>query len=1074
MADVDAAGEPTTRFERSVIFPLPVVIAERHVTSSASDHRMRVTKTVLRYVPQSAFPDASTMTVQERQALARTITLDAGDWRDTTWPDDLPELVQWSDSPQGKSKLREALREVSKGLTVTVSSSGETGWVLTDEGWAYVTSRGALSARGVVANHSGVSGDLATFLKAWDMSDCLGAIPTEADVDDAFAMLQVMPPRYGVPALGTALWSIVAGKRIGSTDELDPSSGLVLVLGGQSASGKSLMSAAMWSLFATGITADELPGPQGAPKATTTVGLQKWFSSALGCPATLDDLSPESGAVARERLAESVRAIFNRQSSMKGTRTGGLATPRMMRATAVISVEDAVMGQSIRNRSLYIPFVRGQIDAARLASWQTSDAGRRRAVAGFIAWVASRRLEVADEVQALEARFWAQIQSAVAPTHPLFGDASRVARQHARALTGLTMFLRWAVASGAWHVDDAAVTLPEVWQGQFEAFRAQMMSFAEGSDASQIRRAIALALDSGRGHIATTMQTKPLNRMQALGWHGDSGHESPRGALLGWTDDSMVWLSPDATAAVVRETSAMNGAPLNMTSDAVGKALAAAGLLGSTDSGRNTARAPHVRRHGWPVSVAWLLGETDDDDTGGGGEWVDPGPPSMDWPTQGVPMIPAPAAAPVVIETPGPMPAPVIEPAPVVAPEPAATAPETVSEPVAAPVAPAPVSTPHTPVVVAQDVEPKPAPMPTKAAAPKGRPRRDSGQLGTGMDVAAEEIREAMRWAEEEGPGKITAAQAQAVVERWHDATGTEWNGTHAVIRALLTGHTRWPGAKTPRVADLSLFKELLKTDQFWTARSWTVTPGAPADESTCVAADVNAQFVAAASSVELGEGDPEHWEPGEVLPDDTLKRPGWVRLKRAVKDAPHGLDLPSGMWIPTPLAMYLTRDCGLKVSYVEALIWPERRKALGSLAGHFRDWRSALSKDTSPEGRMALSMLKITYAKALGGYLSSERGLTPREWARPDWAMLLKAQAEANCLRAVDKLPEGVIVRSKFADSLYLELPEGVDLSAWPNLDPVQPGKFKLSDEYSALEFAECDSPGAWREVMASLKGGE
>lgn len=51
-------------------------------------------------------------------------------------------------------------------------------------------------------------------------------------------------------------------------------------------------------------------------------------------------------------------------------------------------------------------------------------------------------------------------------------------------------------------------------------------------------------------------------------------------------------------------------------------------------------------------------------------------------------------------------------------------------------------------------------------------------------------------------------------------------------------------------------------------------------------AADVNAQYVAGASSVELGEGDPEHWEPGETLPNGVLKRPGWVRLKRAVKGA--------------------------------------------------------------------------------------------------------------------------------------------------------------------------------------------
>lgn len=66
-------------------------------------------------------------------------------------------------------------------------------------------------------------------------------------------------------------------------------------------------------------------------------------------------------------------------------------------------------------------------------------------------------------------------------------------------------------------------------------------------------------------------------------------------------------------------------------------------------------------------------------------------------------------------------------------------------------------------------------------------------------------------------------------------------------------------------------------------------------------------------------------------------------------------------MWIPTPLAVYLSRDCGLKLAIAEALVWPERRKALGSLAGHFRDWRGVLSQASTPEGRLALSMLKST-----------------------------------------------------------------------------------------------------------------
>lgn len=354
---------------------------------------------------------------------------------------------------------------------------------------------------------------------------------------------------------------------------------------------------------------------------------------------------------------------------------------------------------------------------------------------------------------------------------------------------------------------------------------------------------------------------------------------------------------------------------------------------------------------------------------------------------------------------------------------------------------------------------------PVREAKASGRRRRE-------IEAAADEIRAAMSWSDD-APGlpKFTPDRAAAAVERWHEVTGCKWAGTHAVIRALLSGHTKWPGTKVPKPADLRLFEELrASSESIWTARSWVLDPAPLAGDSTVVGYDVNMQYVAAAGSIELGEGDPVILA-GEDLTEKTLKLPGWVRLAEDVDGAPHGLRLGIDLWLPTPMALYLERDKGLDLAISEALVWPEKRRALGSLAGHFRDWAKELRPDETEAGRDALAMLKAVYTKAFGGYLSSEKGLTPPEWRRPDWGMLIRALAEANGLRAVDKLPVGCIAKAKYADAFYLEqTAEAASLTSktWPNIDDHQPGKLSLMEPGPAPadRFVDCATADDWRDT--------
>lgn len=368
---------------------------------------------------------------------------------------------------------------------------------------------------------------------------------------------------------------------------------------------------------------------------------------------------------------------------------------------------------------------------------------------------------------------------------------------------------------------------------------------------------------------------------------------------------------------------------------------------------------------------------------------------------------------------------------------------------------------------------PAPRKVPSQPRAPKGPHRHTRGAQ---MHVTADEVRALVRWAEK---SELVWSEARATeaLERWHACTGFQWTGTHGVITAALAGNGRWPGSKNPRPADLGLYRQLATDDDFWAARSWMLTPGELDEAADVIGCDVNAQYVAAASSVMLGEGDPLHYVPGEPLPEKYTKLPGWVRLGKAVRNAPHGLHLDEALWLPTPLAEYLTRDKGITLDVSEALLWGDpaypdetgKRTALATLAGTFKGWLDDFKSGTDQADHDALTMAKAVYTRALGGYLASEDNLTAPVWRRPDWARLIKAQAEANFLRALDKLPEGCTPRAKYADAVFIEVAPGADLSTWPQLDTRQPGKFKLmGTPVSAGWFLEDTTPDEWRKTYA------
>lgn len=221
---------------------------------------------------------------------------------------------------------------------------------------------------------------------------------------------------------------------------------------------------------------------------------------------------------------------------------------------------------------------------------------------------------------------------------------------------------------------------------------------------------------------------------------------------------------------------------------------------------------------------------------------------------------------------------------------------------------------------------------------------------------------------------------------------------------------------------------------------------------------DVNAQYLAAARSAELGDGEPA--ELGPVGPAEhaaLFKRPGYVQLatKPDLEHLPATGRLAyarvdAGWWLPTPTARYLQHDHGVTLDVTAAWIWPagQHGRRLSVWSSLFADARAALTaaRDAGdPAAAMALTVLKSVYATFLGGMTRSEQH-NDRGTLRPDWHDQYVTQASVNALRALDK------VRNTTGDT-----PIGIMKdSAWfvtdPAVAPLAPDGLTISDQ-----------PGKW-----------
>lgn len=269
-----------------------------------------------------------------------------------------------------------------------------------------------------------------------------------------------------------------------------------------------------------------------------------------------------------------------------------------------------------------------------------------------------------------------------------------------------------------------------------------------------------------------------------------------------------------------------------------------------------------------------------------------------------------------------------------------------------------------------------------------------------------------------------TDKEIQQALAAWHAAVQIEGEPLHFLSSPGYTGVSAYERL-TAQYGSM-VKPEPLTSDTVWelstrsrsllTVLSFINPAAAPVLGEVVTEADVNAQYLAAARSSDLGDGEPVELDqvPAADL-SELLRHPGYVQLATApdLTKLPVTARLPfaslaDGWWLPAPAARYLTKDHGVTLDVARALTWPKGQygRRMDRWCALFADGRATLAQNATagqPGAALALKVLKSCYATFLGGMTRSKQH-NDKGTLRPDWHDTYVSQAGVNALRAVDK----------------------------------------------------------------------
>lgn len=405
--------------------------------------------------------------------------------------------------------------------------------------WAYLHRSGAIGPMGPVA---GVETSLPGNLTRYDLPDPPTGTDLQAAIRASLRLLELAPTAVTVPLYGT-IWR----PPLGAAD-------CSLHLAGQTGAGKTELATLAQQHYGNAWSSRDLP----ASWSSTANAIEQIAFTAKDALVVVDDFAPGGGPTDMQRLHRDADRLFRAQGNRAGRQRlrsdATLRAAKPPRGLIVSTGEDIPRGHSIRARMLILEVQPSDVDWDQLSTCQQDAAAGlyAKALAGYVAWLASRYDEVCEQVRVQVARLRAQ--ACLGVSH------RRTPEIVANLMVGLLYFLDFAVDVAAVDRSQAETYRDSWWRTLGAVAAIQEQHHAATEPTRRFVELLAAALASGRAYVAAPNGAAP-EHPDSWGWReqvvgaGDYQRKDwrPQGERIGWLDGANLFLEPEASYAVAQD-----------------------------------------------------------------------------------------------------------------------------------------------------------------------------------------------------------------------------------------------------------------------------------------------------------------------------------------------------------------------------------------------------------------------------------------------------------------------------------------------------------------------------------------
>lgn len=465
-----------------------------------------------------------------------------------------------------KDRAREAIQVLS-GRRRRIRRFRCTGWMqIENVGNAYLSATGAIGA-------NGTHPEVETLLEG--SSSDFALPPPIAGRELREAAKQVLELRLLAPdRISLSLLAAVARAPLGDVD-------MSVMLVGESGICKTELAALFQQFWGPDLDSRNLP----ASWLSTGNSLEMQAFVHKDALLVVDDFAPSGSQAEVQKLFAKAEQLLRGQGNAAGRNRLNsdlkLRHARRPRGLILSTGEALPPGHSLLARIQVIDVRAGDVDLDRLTVQQ------ERACNGVHAQVlASYARYLAGNLEETRAAFAArrrELRQELMGTSGHLRSVDIVCQQLA-AFEVFVRFLRDEAGIGA---EEAEELLRAARSALLEVAEEQSDDVAAEAPLQRFLSLVRESLASGETHLAGYDGNLPdLDDPQAVGWRNQGGGFFGQGTRIGFIGEDGIYLLPEASVKSASRAAAQ-GAPFSMSTRKLGKALAAADLLVSSESGRN-------------------------------------------------------------------------------------------------------------------------------------------------------------------------------------------------------------------------------------------------------------------------------------------------------------------------------------------------------------------------------------------------------------------------------------------------------------------------------------------------------